>query len=92
MRFIQAAVIAAAAAVAAAGAHAEFKDFTVNGQVISKDIQERIVKLGTACEYFPSFAEIENYLNENLAEGDMLITMGAGDVVKIGEELLASEK
>ena len=40
----------------------------------------------------PSFAEIENYLNENLAEGDMLITMGAGDVVKIGEELLASEK
>lgn len=39
MRFIQAAVIAAAAAVAAAGAHAEFKDFTVNGQVISKDIQ-----------------------------------------------------
>ncbi len=60
--------------------------------ISSKDIQERIVKLGTACEYFPSFAEIENYLNENLAEGDMLITMGAGDVVKIGEELLASEK
>ena len=59
--------------------------------ISSKDIQERIVKLGTACEYFPSFAEIENYLNENLAEGDMLITMGAGDVVKIGEELLASE-
>lgn len=52
--------------------------------ISSKDIQERIVKLGTACEYFPSFAEIENYLNENLAEGDMLITMGAGDVVKIG--------
>ena len=60
--------------------------------ISSKDIQKRIVKLGTACEYFPSFAEIENYLNENLAEGDMLITMGAGDVVKIGEELLASEK
>ena len=60
--------------------------------ISSKDIQERIVKLGTACEYFPSFVEIENYLNENLAEGDMLITMGAGDVVKIGEELLASEK
>ena len=56
--------------------------------ISSKDIQERIVKLGTACEYFPSFAEIENYLNENLAEGDMLITMGAGDVVKIGEDIL----
>ena len=48
MRFIQAAVIAAAAAVAAAGAHAEFKDFTVTGQGISKDIQERQAQQGVA--------------------------------------------
>ncbi len=60
--------------------------------ISSKDIQERILKKGTPCEYFPSFAKIESYLNENLSAGDMLITMGAGDVVKIGEELLSSEK
>ena len=35
---------------------------------------------------------LQTKMTENLAEGDMLITMGAGDVVKIGEELLASEK
>ena len=55
--------------------------------ISSKDIQERIVKLGTACEYFPSFVEIENYLNENLAEGDMLITMGArSEERRVGKE------
>ena len=32
--------------------------------------------------------EIENFLLENCINGDLLITMGAGDVVKIGENLL----
>ena len=31
---------------------------------------------------------IENYLLSNCQEGDLLITMGAGDVVNIGEHLL----
>lgn len=44
---------------------------------------------GSAC-YFPSFSEIENFLLENCAPGDLLITMGAGDVVKIGEHLLGN--
>ena len=39
-------------------------------------------------EYLPSFDEIENFLLENCAQGDMLITMGAGDIVKVGERLL----
>ena len=34
------------------------------------------------------FDEIENFLLENCINGDLLITMGAGDVVKIGENLL----
>ena len=38
--------------------------------------------------YLPSFEAIENYLAETLGEGDLLITMGAGDVYKIGENLL----
>ena len=44
--------------------------------------------LGHECYYFPSFDEIENFLLENCINGDLLITMGAGDVVKIGENLL----
>ena len=45
-------------------------------------------KTGTECCYIPSFDEIENFLLKNCIDGDLLITMGAGDVVKIGENLL----
>ena len=45
-------------------------------------------KLGTDTHYFPSFAQIEAFLKENCRPGDLLITMGAGDVVTIGENLL----
>lgn len=57
--------------------------------VSSKDIQSRIQSLGTPCEYFETFEEIESYLQKNLIQNDLLITMGAGNVVKVGENLLA---
>ena len=53
-----------------------------------KTLQTEIEKLGKECYYFHSFDEIENFLLENCINGDLLITMGAGDVVKIGENLL----
>ena len=56
--------------------------------ISSQDLQERIEELGTPCEYFPTFDEIENFLLSNCSSGDLLITMGAGDVVNIGEHLL----
>ena len=56
--------------------------------ISSEDLAEEIRKLGTPCEYFPTFDEIENFLLENCTQGDLLITMGAGDVVTIGEQLL----
>ena len=34
--------------------------------------------------------EIEQYLKQNCQKGDLLITMGAGDVYLIGESLLSS--
>ena len=43
---------------------------------------------GVDCLYFPSFEEIEDYLKKNSIDGDLLITMGAGNVVQIGEDLL----
>lgn len=54
----------------------------------SEMLQAEIVKLGTECYYFPTFSEIENFLLEKCINGDLLITMGAGDVVKIGESIL----
>ncbi len=56
--------------------------------ISSRDLQDRINALGGDCHYFPSFDEIENFLLENCTAGDLLITMGAGDVHKIGENLL----
>lgn len=38
--------------------------------------------------YFPTFEEIAEFVNENSEEGDLIITMGAGDVYKIGEMLI----
>lgn len=56
--------------------------------VSSVDLQKEIEKLGCRCFYFSTFDETENFLLENCIKDDLLITMGAGDVHKIGEHLL----
>ncbi len=56
--------------------------------ISSRTLQEELLAAGKECFYFPSFNEIENFLLENCSDGDLLITMGAGDIVKIGENLL----
>lgn len=56
--------------------------------ISSADIAERIEKQGTRAHYFKSFDEIETFLLEHCGQGDLLITMGAGDIVKVGEHLL----
>ena len=58
--------------------------------ISSKDLLAELEKLGVECCYFPTFDEIENFLLKNCIDGDLLITMGAGDVVKIGENLLGN--
>ena len=56
--------------------------------ISSDDIRKRLAAMGKDAWYFRTFDEIENFLLENCVPGDLLITMGAGDVVKIGENLL----
>lgn len=56
--------------------------------ISSADLLHELEKTGTECYYIQSFDEIENFLLKNCINGDLLITMGAGDVVKIGENLL----
>lgn len=56
--------------------------------ISSKNIEDDLKALGKEAYYFPSFDEIENFLQKKCMNGDLLITMGAGDVVKIGEHLL----
>ena len=56
--------------------------------VRSADLAKAIEARGTECHYFPGFDEIENFLLSNCMNNDLLITMGAGDVYKIGDALL----
>ena len=56
--------------------------------ISSLDLLDKLKKYGTECYYFPTFEEIEDFLLKNCINGDLLITMGAGDVVNIGEKLL----
>ncbi len=61
---------------------------TDNLGISSQTLQKEIEALGKTCYYFPTFSEIEKFISSNLHPGDLLITMGAGDVVNIGENLL----
>ena len=61
---------------------------TDNLGISSRDLQAKIKELGKEAYYFSSFDAIENFLLENLIHKDMVITMGAGDIVKVGEKLL----
>ena len=56
--------------------------------VSSDDIRVRVEKHGKPCHYFHTFSEMEDYLKKNLTNGDVLITMGAGNIVNVGEDLL----
>ena len=59
------------------------------GEVSSQDIADILANTyHTDVIYLPSFEEIEAYLEKNCEKNDLLITMGAGDVVNIGETLL----
>lgn len=56
--------------------------------VSSKDLAEKIQNRGTKAHYIPEFEDIEKFLLKNCMQGDLLITMGAGDIVNVGENLL----
>lgn len=58
--------------------------------ISSEDLQKKIQAFGKNCYYFKNFTDIEIFLLQNCIPGDMLITMGAGDVYKIGENLLGN--
>lgn len=51
------------------------------GLVSSKDLAEKI----PGAIYIKDFEEIASFMKDNAQRGDIIITMGAGDVVKIGD-------
>ncbi len=59
-----------------------------NGEINSKTLVEKINKAGGKAIYLDNFDTITEYLKNNSLPGDLIITMGAGDIYKVGELLL----
>lgn len=51
---------------------------------------EQLAGLAKNASYVGGFAEIAAFLRENVKKGDTIITMGAGDVFKVGDMLLGT--
>ena len=56
--------------------------------VTSDDLRKLMLSQNTNVYYIPDFSSIEKFILSHLQEGDLLITMGAGDIVEVGEHLL----
>lgn len=62
-----------------------------NGEISSKDLVEKISSTSKNAIYIKDFENIVNYLKENATKDDLIFTIGAGNVYKIGEELLTKK-
>lgn len=62
------------------------------GDIHSKTLVDAINNNGNSAFYMETFDEIVKFLQDNLRPNDMVVTMGAGDVYKIGQMLLNSQK
>jgi UDP-N-acetylmuramate--alanine ligase len=65
---------------------------TNNGEIHSSVLAERIKANGQETLYISGFENIVDYLDKNAAPGDIIITMGAGDINKVGEMYLELKK
>lgn len=57
--------------------------------ISSGTLRDEILRLGHECLYFPDFSRIEEYLLANCRKGDLVITMGAGNIDQVGTDLLS---
>jgi UDP-N-acetylmuramate--alanine ligase len=58
------------------------------GEIHSRDLVRAISQNGQPCTYMQTFEQIASYLKENVSPGDIVVTMGAGNVYQIGDMLL----
>lgn len=55
--------------------------------ISSKDLVKRINDFGKEAIYMPDFAEIAQYVKENVSNNDLVLTLGAGTVMEIGPKI-----
>ena len=61
---------------------------TDDGSVHARDMVAGINAGGTKAVYLPTFEEIRAYLDANAKPGDLVVTLGSGDVYKQTQKLL----
>jgi UDP-N-acetylmuramate--alanine ligase len=61
-------------------------------RVSSIDLVDRIVRGGNRARHIPEFGQIVALLKREARPGDLIVTMGAGNVWEIGRELAANEQ
>lgn len=59
-----------------------------DGSITAAQLAERIAAEGKSAHYVGDFLSIANYLDDHCTAGDIVLTVGAGDVFKIGENFL----
>ena len=52
--------------------------------ISSRDLADRI----PGARYFATFEELEQALRENARPGDLILTVGAGDIYRVGEAVI----
>jgi UDP-N-acetylmuramate--alanine ligase len=57
-------------------------------RVSSSDLVDRINRNGQRARHLPDMNQIVEYLRDEATEGDLIVTMGAGNVWEIGRELV----
>ena len=63
-----------------------------DGSIHSGDIAKKVAALGTEAHYFDSFDGAASFLKASCVPGDMIITMGAGNINNLGEDMLSWQK
>ena len=56
--------------------------------ISSRNLQSAVEELNVECYCFDTFEEIEQFISKKCINNDLLITMGAGDIVNVGNDLL----
>ena len=56
--------------------------------ITSKDLVDKIISLGKDAHYIPDFDECVDFVKNNVQNGDIVITLGAGTVTQIGPLLV----
>ena len=57
--------------------------------ISSDNLRVLLAEKGCDAHYLGTFEKIEDYISTHAVDGDLLITMGAGDIYKVGENLLS---